>query len=287
MDHYISSQFRESGTDTDFTYDLSVPPEHTHITLRSMSLPKSYYNIEDGTNTFIFNTFVYTVPPGYYSVTDLRRALNTLLGVSCSVSYSKLTGKFTFTSAVPGPAPLIFPSTSRLFKPMGFLQQSTNTFNGTVLVSVNVCNLSAIEECYVCCDCVRDDCLSTGFANLLCIFPTNTTQDLSLVVYENSNPEIGGKLLTLPKNRTEGAKIHIRFRILNENGYTLNLNGHPLTMTLHTYKQEPDLYMLLREVSNYMIHYMDEQRLVGSNTNNGSNINTNDGFMENYVDTGM
>ena len=266
MDHYISTQFRNDGTDTDFTYDLSIPPDHTHVTLRTMSLPKTYYNVENGSNTFIFNTFVYTVPEGYYSVSDLRRTLNTLLGVSCTVTYSKLTGKFTFTSVIPGPAPIIFPSTSRLFRPMGFNEASTNNFSGTILVSVNVCNLSAIEECYVICDMVRDECLSTGFANLLCIFPTNSTQDLSLVTYENPNPEIGGKLLTLAKGRTEGGRIHVRFRILNENGYTLNLNGHPLTMSIHTYKEEPDMYMLLREMSNYLITYLDEQRLISNAT---------------------
>lgn len=267
MQHFVSSQFREdpvTGTDSDFSYSLAIPPDHNYISLRAAIIPKSYYSVVDGSNTFELNNVTYTLSEGYYTISDLRRSLNALLLGVCTINYSSLTGKMTFTSVTPA-VHLIFPSTSRLYKLLGFAKESDNVFTGTTLVSTQVCNVNVTESIYVTCDAVRDDSFSTGFNNCISVFPANTTKDLSLITYDNVIPEVGGRPLALGPDRAAGT-IHVRFRILNEDGETLDFNKHQCQLTLHTYKKEKDLYGLIKEMSNFFIHYVDEQRL-GQNSN--------------------
>ena len=143
MDHYISSQFRESGSDSAFVYELNIPMDHTHISLRQITLPKTYYNVENGSNTFVLTGNTYTIPQGFYSVSSVVSSVNSLITPN-SVAFSPLTGLMTFTSTTGGNT-LSFPSTSRLWKILGFTQASTNSFSSLTLVSSNICNLSAIR----------------------------------------------------------------------------------------------------------------------------------------------
>ena len=51
---YINTRSRLSGTDSNFTYSLPMPPnaEYDKACVLQCSIPKSYYLIEAGYNTF-------------------------------------------------------------------------------------------------------------------------------------------------------------------------------------------------------------------------------------------
>jgi hypothetical protein len=253
MDHYISSQYRESGgSDTDFTVKMSIPQSHTHICLKALGLPKSYYNVVSGQNTFQFNNNLFSVVPGFYSVSDLKKQMATLLVGLCTVNWSKITGKFQFTASMQG-ATLAFPASTLLWRSLGFAKGSSNSFSGTTLVAPFISNLSVIEEAYVTCSVVRDSSLS-AFDNTLAVVAVNAAQDLSLIAYEATNPTLGAKELQLGpvESRSQGGTL-VAFKLLNELGNTLDLQGHPLTLTVHTFRKEPDLYSLIASLGEYFL----------------------------------
>ena len=155
---HINSAFRNAGTDSNF--DISIPLKKnnafTHVAVLSASIPKSYYLIGEGENTFVIREnavdYTITLPVGNYSVTSLIYVLNSLFTGPTShysVTFpdgktSAQTGKLTFShnNAHHG-SELIFEN-YHLPEVLGFGRGSTNPFiidgNTSTLVSTNVCN---------------------------------------------------------------------------------------------------------------------------------------------------
>ena len=267
---HINSAFRNSGTDSDFTYTIPIKPdnEFTHCAVISVSIPKSYYLIPDGENTFIVrenddpqNDEIVTIPPGNYNITSFIYVLNNLFTGSLShysVSFpdSKTeaqTGKMTFSHNNAHHSSSFIFQNNHLPEVMGFARGSTNNFtlhnNTSTLVSTNVCNFQRESTIFL-----HSDIGSNGGQDdiLLELFASGNA-DLSNINFENNgNLEEHSKLLT--NNLTN----NVRFSLSDEFRSGIELNGINMLITLCFYQKE-DINRLLTGFIKYVTLYLQQE----------------------------
>src|ERR1700677_4640968 len=98
---YIDSRKRTSGTDSNFSYVVQFPADKkfTHVTCLDCLIPKSYYLVQAGYNTFQLQegaTIVTVdVPIGCYTLVSWMNQLTSLLTANSPNSY-------TYTVTYPG-----------------------------------------------------------------------------------------------------------------------------------------------------------------------------------------
>jgi hypothetical protein len=154
--YYIDSRQRLSGTDSNFSYNISLPDDHdfTHVCLLNALIPKSYYLIQAGFNTFQLQegdeTVTVTKSPGNYLLNVFKTIIGQLLtaaspsGWVYTLTYPSGnqpdTGMFTYSVSGNTSQPSIICG-SNLFEPLGFFMNSTNTFINNSLTSTTVIKL--------------------------------------------------------------------------------------------------------------------------------------------------
>src|SRR5665647_1597299 len=95
---YVDSRQRLSGTDSNFTYALNLPAdeEYDRVVVLNALIPKSYYLVQTGKNTFQLiegtSTVTITVPVGDYVLQAWQSTLQTLLN-----TYSPHSWTYTIT----------------------------------------------------------------------------------------------------------------------------------------------------------------------------------------------
>lgn len=162
----FNSKDRISGTNSNFVsapIDIGVN-KYDSVCLVSASIPKSFYNMPSGYNTFSLRevtTRTITIPIGNYTKNNLITVLATQLNTGApvgwvyTVSYSPNTGPDTFkiTFAVTGNGGtqprFTFATTTSPFRQLGFDEGSINDFVANTLVSTNAINLSYILRAFI------------------------------------------------------------------------------------------------------------------------------------------
>src|SRR5690348_10882746 len=85
---YVNSRQRLSGTHSNFTYEVPIPTDSkfTHACVMSASVPKSFYLVANGRNTFTIQedakTATITVPVGNYTRSGFQIKLTELLNTA-------------------------------------------------------------------------------------------------------------------------------------------------------------------------------------------------------------
>lgn len=247
---FINSRDRISGTDEDFTYNIQFPAgfEFTHVVCLNALIPKSYYLIQAGENTFQLQenstTVTISVPIGSYLLNAFSSTIATLLtnaspnGLTYTVTYPALsgadTGKWTYTQNNGSiTSSLIFNST--LFEPFGFSANSTNTFTGTTLISTCVIKLQSEDRLLIHSNCVNNPTKD----DVLVSINSTTSINYSSIAYLCPAPEFYARLLQSPNNSTYS------FCLKDEDGRIVQLNGLNMNITLLFYKKD-DIFERLR-----------------------------------------
>jgi len=242
--YYINSGNRISGSDSDFTYRIDFPrnTEYTHVVLLDISIPKSFYLVQDGYNTFTLDedgkTATITLTSGNYSLRSLQATLTTLLntgspnGWTYAVSYPNADtverGKMTFTVSGNSGVQPSFILTTNLHHILGFSSNTTNTFVGDTLTSTNVINLQKETTLYLhsnLCMSYDNDILSSIYAN--------DDADFSNITVQNMNAELTAK----PLKHTKGDVYY--FKLINHDGEVVELNGQSMLFTIACFQQSP------------------------------------------------
>lgn len=272
---YINSKQRTVGTDEDFYISLPIQPANkfTHVSVLGCSIPKSFYSVQDGQNTFIvreiytnppiINNYTITVPQGNYSINSFITTLKGLFIAEGLTEYdiiqenSKIqgtTGKLTFTHQnAPDHVGVFVFENNNIADLVGFDRNSTNSFSqpnieGTeILISTNIVNFQAESQIYL----HSDICLSYNDDVLLSVFGTGEPY-LSNIIFENQDLEAYSK----PILRKDSNNFH--FYITNEYGNPILLNGVDMLITLIVY-EKMDIYELLKTFMQYQISRNDEQ----------------------------
>lgn len=152
---------RQLTSSTDFTIEIAnvVSQPYLLYSLKSATIPKTFYNIEQPRNTFTIIDSVgqntVTIPRGNYTMTNLLAELQTqlnALGVDTyTTSFSDITGKITITSSFANFAinPTLATLGGLVLDQLGFnLGTQYNAVAG-VIEAPNVADISGIKNIYI------------------------------------------------------------------------------------------------------------------------------------------
>lgn len=247
---YVDSHNRKTGTDSDFSYYLDIQGDFDYGIVLQASIPKSYYLVQLGFNTFILNEngnqTVVTLPIGNYSRSSFRAQLQTSLNASSFHAWVYLvsipntaitadTGLYTYSVSGNGGIQPSFIIGVNLFEQLGFNANTTYNFVANTLVSVNVVKFQLEDTIYLNSDIIADKDNSV----LQEIFAIDNP-DFSNILWLCPDPEAYSKKIIACKNIC-------RFWITNEDYIPLPLNGQNVVFTLLLYKKEM-VYSLLRNM---------------------------------------
>jgi len=199
---HINSKDRYSGTTSNFIYKISLPADIkntiTHCSIIMLSVPKSFYQIEEGLNNFILNengtNITITILPGNYKKIQLFNKLISLLN---SATLNNLiyniedeyndhdTGKLkiTITNNINNYQVYLLFNKNDIYKILGFTFNKNYYFNNNILTSENVINLNRESNLYLHSNIIRNknNILNVG-NDVLTILYTNTTLNFSYII---------------------------------------------------------------------------------------------------------
>lgn len=236
---HINSRNRVTGTDSNFTYKLPINHnmDYDKVVLLDCSIPKSYYIVQDGLNSFILkegiNEYTITIEAGNYNRNSLKTTVQTALNTVSSWDYTITNaninttvddGKYTFTVANNSSQPS-FIFTNGLYEQLGFNSDSINDFVDDTLKSTNIVNLNPEGTLFI-----RSDICSNEQDNILQNIISVQNSTFSYIVFTNSG------IIEYSKNFSQSKYNVYRFKLTDENGNEINLNGLNLVFTLMIYK---------------------------------------------------
>jgi hypothetical protein len=273
---HINSKFRTIGVDDDFYYniELNKANKYTHVAVLSISIPKSYYLIPDGENTFIINDNgtlkTVTIPAGNYNVSSFLHVLSNIFqSGGQQLSHYTVTFPNSKTEAQTGKMKFMHNSAqhnssfifgnNHLPEVMGFERGSTNDFilaqGSSYLYSTNICNFQRESTLFL-----RSNVADNSNDDILLELFASGNPDLSNINFENQgNLEEHSKLITSSQNN------NYHFYLTDEYGSRINLNGINMLITLCFYQKE-DINRLIRGYIKYKTLIDQENEFMKNNS---------------------
>lgn len=248
----IDSNNRISGSSSNFSINVDLPVNSSfdRVALSQASIPRSYYDVQDGYNTFLLkeglNITTVIITPGMYNITTLMIEVAGALhsyspnGLTYSLSYpnSAITSndnKITFsvnTSSIN--CQLIF--IDSMYIQLGFNSNSTNVFvsNGvnSIIKSTNSISVSSINRIFItssCCEYSAGNGLIGGLLQEILI--AGQYPSTSFIYYDNVNFRDASKIFT---NRDSNV---YNFQLIDRFGRTIELNGADCVFSIVFWKK--------------------------------------------------
>jgi hypothetical protein len=243
----FNSKDRVSGTNSNFN---SIPVDLGNnafdtVCLVQASLPKSFYNVPSGYNTFTLEenltSVTVTIPAGSYTRINLQSVLASVLtaaspnGLTYTVSYPASTVAdtfhYTFTVNSAVITCLLSFSSSSPFRQLGFESGATYAFTPAIgsssLESVNSLNLSYILRAFI-----KTDLVTNATDSILEeILNFGSYPASSVVHYQQYNFDMNSRALSL------GNKNSWNFVIQDAFGQEIDLNGIPWAFSVVFYQR--------------------------------------------------
>lgn len=249
--YHINSRTRVSGSNEDFYYKIPLPAQNSfnRVCVLEISIPKSYYLIQEGQNSFEIHengilVKTITIPPGNYNLRSLMSFLNNDFPADYTVGFpdSRIeadTGKFIFSCPIGVASSFVF--TSSLHEVLGFEENSTNYFVDDLLQSTNVVNLNRETTLF----------LHSDMAD-------NNSDDILIDVFSSGNPNFSTISRTVQNIEAYSRKLThntsniYHFRLTDEDGQTIGLNGQHMLITLLVYEENP-VYRMVNGMIKYSL----------------------------------
>lgn len=253
----FNSKDRIGGTNSSFQ---NIPVDlggnkYDAVCLMTASIPKSYYNMPSGYNTFTLTekgvSTTITIPIGSYNKLNLAIVLSQLLN-SASVTLGNNwtytvtnpntqnapdTFKFTFTVSGNGAfQPTITMNVNSPFRQLGFDQSTAYPFVSNTCVSANAINLAYILRMFIqssICDTANDGILAE-------ILSVGSFPPQSVIFFQEFNIDLNSRSF----NSTNVNSWN--FSIVDSFGQLIDFNGIPWAFTLVFYKRN-DTHELHRQ----------------------------------------
>ncbi len=235
---YINSKKREDGSvdDSDFYYNFNHKSNENAdnvLNIDSLSIPRSYYSINEYNNIFQVDTTPLlgittggisniVLPVGDYNPTTLINQItsnSTMSSLSVSMTYSTLDKKFDFLGMTG-----INLITNDKQKYLGFNSAGTWSSTGGILESANVVDLSGTNSISVITD-----------MNIETYNNSNKNSNMLLSIYPNTdtNGFIHYTSDSFRSIKLKSDRLNLqRFQLIDENLDKLNLNGLSWNMNL-------------------------------------------------------
>jgi hypothetical protein len=263
ISYNITSKNRIDGSTNDFSINLNIPNDIinniTHVSVTNISIPKSFYQIENGFNTFSLyenNVLIsITLPAGNYSKYQLFSFLSSQMTLQSlnSVTYIIVdeqtlydTGKLKITNDKPLINKKLFFLDNDIFQFLGFLANKEYTFTSEI-VSENIINLNSEDVILLhsnICSSNNND-LKVG-SNVLSSIYTSGQKNYSYII----------KSFDLIYNMKSFIKNNkFNFYLTNENNSSINLNGidFNFVLNLFTYIPNSKIYNKINNLINYSL----------------------------------
>lgn len=258
---YISSNNRASGTNSNFQsapIDLGIN-KYDACCVCQASIPRSFYNIPSGYNSFTIkegvNTATITIPVGSYNRINLQNVLQTKLnetrtgGWTYVVSYPDTATQgdtFKYSVSVSGNSSqpqFIF--TNSLFRQLGFEQNSTNTFSSNSLTSTNCINLAYATRAFI------KSNICSGIDVLQEILGYGSFPMLSVAYFEQQDYDLNSRILN-PNNLNSWT-----FVLVDAFDQIIDLNGVPWSLSIVLYERNNT-----HEILKTDLELRNEERLI-------------------------
>ncbi len=262
--YYINSKYRWWGTAEDFTYILYdwLPANITHCAITSITIPKTYYLINDTNNICVLvqtdiNTLIETqyniiFPYGNYNEQQFLTKLNDLINnVQSDVIYSVLwltedydTGKMKieYDNTIYLFDVNIYISMSSDINELMGLNKGTNNFIDGLLIWTQIMNLNNENNLYLQCNVVQNEINNWYWANVLCVVYAH---DMQYLWFFTQNFDINTNKKKCVTNTQE-----LKFTLVNEVGKRINLNGVDMSFTIHFFTDYSYLYSKFSDFIN-------------------------------------
>jgi len=276
----INSTNRESGTDSNFAYNINIPynKKYDKVVILAANIPKSYYLIQEGDNSFILRemdeNIEIKIPPGNYNRRSFQIIIQSLLnnnsrnGWTYQISYPSSydqpdDGKYKFeVSGNFNFQPSLIMTKDEVYEQFGFDSESINVFNQNEIYSKNVVKFQLEDVLYIHSDICVNDGNDNNTNDVLQIVYASSSNNFSNILYTCYDTEANSKNL-----RSQDGNLY-NFSITNENNHPMNLNGLNITFTLMIYKKDDSMKMLTN-FTQLMA------RLLTNDTSDNSNIENN------------
>lgn len=251
----IDSKLRTSGNDHDFTFKIDLDNELrkkiTHCAISYISIPKSYYLIDDYNNKFylyedLSNPIEIIIETGNYSRSQIRTKLknklneNTLNNIIYDVidAYTdRETGKIKITSTNNLiQKKLIF--TNEINEIFGFNFNQEYIFND-FLISDHPINLSQENTLYISSNICQNLYNSNGSSYHIAVIYTGMSQPFSYIVEQY---DIIQNMKTYINQET------FKFSLVNENNQLINTNSINMSFILNLFTYSN----INSKISNYI-----------------------------------
>ena len=244
----FNSKDRIAGTNSSFQnipVDLGTN-KYDAVCLMSASIPKSYYNMPSGYNTFTLTensvSTIITIPVGSYNKLNLAIVLSTLLTAGSvtlgnnwvytvtnpNTQNAPDTFKFTFTVSNNGLfQPTITMNNNSPFRQLGFDQSTSYTFVANNLESVNAINLAYILRMFIqssICDIANDGILAE-------ILSVGSFPPQSVIFFQEFNIDLNSRSFNSTNTNSWN------FSIVDSFGQLIDFNNIPWAFTLVFYKR--------------------------------------------------
>lgn len=241
---YLDSHNRVSGSHSNFSIQLDYKnEEYDHCVVLQATIPKSYYLIKSGKNTFTLDEngdqVIITMPIGNYSRTSfayqLRYQLNTNSPNGCIYQISIPnnmqtgdTGLYTWTVSNNSGIQPSFIIGNFLYEQLGFNPNATYLFTGDTLTSINVVRFQLEDSIFI-----HSDIATNGDDNVLQEMLGCQNTDFSTITFLCPDVEAYAKPITSNNNNI------YNFYLTDEDDFEIDLNGQNVVFTLLLFKKDP------------------------------------------------
>lgn len=248
---YVDSHDRISGTLSDFTYQFDLQTtNYDYAVVLQATIPKSYYLVQNGQNTFqlqeLSSTVTISMPIGNYSRSSFKTQLQTSLNASSPNSWvytvsipntatTADTGYYTFSVASNSGQPS-FIMGNYLYEQFGLNANTTYTFTSNSLVSVNVVNFQLQDSLFI-----HSDLANNGVDDILQEILGVDSPNYGNIVYVCPSVEGYAKQLSSNPNNV------YHFKLTDEDDNAIDLNGQNIVFSLLFFKKQ-NVYDLIKKM---------------------------------------
>lgn len=249
---YVNSRNKITGDNSNFVFDMKIDKSviYDHICVLDISIPKSYYLVQNNYNTFTLtedtDTVDIVITAGNYNRNSFRNVLQDTLNSSSpngwvytitnmTLNTTGDNGKYTFTVSGNTSQPE-FTFTDSLYEQCGFDSNTTVVFVSDTLESTNVVNFTSETTLFLHCD----QCVNTSGDDILQNIISSGSSDFSYITWTNTNMEMYSK--SFRGSNSSSA----RFYLTNEDNQMIDLNGLNIVFTILLYKKRENLDKLTK-----------------------------------------
>ena len=206
---------------------IEIPDgHHIYLSLQNATIPYSFYSISSVDNTFTWGLVggtvnTYYIQPGNYNITQLIDVMQTVMGVSYTITYSPITSKLLITHATTNFT--IYAATFNHI--IGFSKTTNTTSTANLLYSRDCVNLNQIRALNIE---INFPTYNVNVAqpynqNILATIPVYVAP-FSIITYQNAN--------NFRTNLYVNKLDQIQIRILDNESRLVDMNGIQYQMTL-------------------------------------------------------